>query len=132
MSKSFKELYNIAVSSNLSDSISPFVSTGEIICVILSEKNNVYKGINIIEDNQLKVSAEESAISSLLSEGDKKIKKMVIVNSLGEVIKPSNTSYNIILDLSDNLEILVDSDTFETKRIEEILPDYYGTFRIVH
>ena len=68
MGKSFKDLYNIAVSSKTSDSISPFISTGEIICVVLSENDNVYKGINIIEDNQLKISAEESAISSLLSE----------------------------------------------------------------
>jgi len=130
MGKSFKDLYNIAVSSKTSDSISPFISTGEIICVVLSENDNVYKGINIIEDNQLKVSAEESAISSLLSEGDKKIKKMVIVNALGEVIKPSNSTYDTILDLSDNLEVLINANPLEYKKIEELLPDYYGTFRI--
>ena len=130
MSKNFKDLYNVAISSNVSDSISPFISTGEIICVILSENNKIYKGINIIEDNKLKVSAEESAIASLLSSGDKKIKKMVIVNSLGEVIKPSNVTFNTIIDLADDLEVLIDSNTLETKKITELLPDYYGTFRI--
>jgi len=130
MSKNFKDLYNVAISSNVSDSISPFISTGEIICVVLSENNKIYKGINIIEDNKLKVSAEESAISSLLSSGDKKIKKMVIVNSLGEVIKPSNVTFNTIIDLADDLEVLIDSNTLETKKITELLPDYYGTFRI--
>ncbi len=130
MSKNFKDLYNVAISSNVSDSISPFISTGEIICVVLSENNKIYKGINIIEDNKLKVSAEESAIASLLSSGDKKIKKMVIVNSLGEVIKPSNVTFNTIIDLADDLEVLIDSNTLETKKITELLPDYYGTFRI--
>ena len=130
MSKNFKDLYNVAISSNVSDSISPFISTGEIICVVLSENNKIYKGINIIEDNKLKVSAEESAIASLLSRGDKKIKKMVIVNSLGEVIKPSNVTFNTIIDLADDLEVLIDSNTLETKKITELLPDYYGTFRI--
>lgn len=130
MSKNFKDLYNVAISSNVSDSISPFISTGEIICVVLSENNKIYKGINIIEDNKLKVSAEESAIASLLSSGDKKIKKMVIVNSLGEVIKPSNVTFNTIIDLADDLEVLIDSNTLETKKITELLPDYYGTFRV--
>ena len=130
MSKGFKDLYNVAISSNVSDSISPFISTGEIICVVLSEKNNIYKGINIIEDNKLKVSAEESAIASLLSSGDKKIKKMVIVNALGEVIQPSSTTFNTILDLADDLEILLDAGTLEFKKIEELIPDYYGTFRV--
>ena len=131
MSKGFKDLYNVAVSSNISDSISPFISTGEITCVVLSENNNIYKGINIIEDNKLKVSAEESAIASLLSSGDKKIRKMVIVNALGEVIQPSNNVFNTIMDLSDNLEVLMDNQTLESKKIEELLPDYYGTFRII-
>lgn len=130
MSKNFKDLYNIAISSSLSDSISPFISTGEIICVVLSEKNNIYKGINIVEDNKLKVSAEESAIASLLSSGDKKIKKMVIVNALGEVIKPSNSTFNIIIDLSDDLEVLINAESLEAKKIEDLLPDYYGTFRV--
>ncbi len=130
MSKNFKDLYNIAISSSLSDSISPFISTGEIICVVLSEKNNIYKGINIVEDNKLKVSAEESAIASLLSSGDKKIKKMVIVNALGEVIKPSNSTFNTIIDLSDDLEVLINAESLEAKKIEDLLPDYYGTFRV--
>ena len=55
---------------------------------------------------------------------------MVIVNSLGEVIKPSNVTFNTIIDLADDLEVLIDSNTLETKKITELLPDYYGTFRI--
>lgn len=130
MSKGFKDLYKIAVTSKLSDTISPFISIGEITCVVLSENNNIYKGINIIEDNKLKVSAEESAIASLLSSGDKKIKKIVIVNALGEVINPSNNIFSTLIELSDDLEVLIDSETLDYKKIEEILPDYYGTFRI--
>ena len=130
MSKGFKDLYNIAIASNISDSISPFISTGEITCVLLSENNNIYKGMNIIEDNKIKVTAEESAIASLLSSGDKKIKKMVIVTALGEVIEPSTRIFNTILDLSDNMEVLIDANTLEYKTIDELMPDYYGTFRV--
>ncbi len=130
MSKSFKDLYNIAIASNISDSISPFISTGEITCVLLSENNNIYKGMNIIEDNKIKVTAEESAIASLLSSGDKKIKKMVIVTALGEVIEPSTRIFNTIFDLSDNMEVLIDANTLEYKTIDELMPDYYGTFRV--
>ncbi len=130
MSKGFKDLYNIAIASNISDSISPFISTGEITCVLLSENNNIYKGMNIIEDNKIKVTAEESAIASLLSSGDKKIKKMVIVTALGEVIEPSTRIFNTIFDLSDNMEVLIDANTLEYKTIDELMPDYYGTFRV--
>ena len=130
MSKGFKDLYNIAIASNISDSISPFISTGEITCVLLSENNNIYKGMNIIEDNKIKVTAEESAIASLLSSGDKKIKKMVIVTALGEVIGPSTRIFNTIFDLSDNMEVLIDANTLEYKTIDELMPDYYGTFRV--
>lgn len=130
MSKGFKDLYNIAIASNISDSISPFISTGEITCVLLSENNNIYKGMNIIEDNKIKVTAEESAIASLLSSGDKKIKKMVIVTALGEVIEPSTRIFNTIFDLSDNMEVLINANTLEYKTIDELMPDYYGTFRV--
>ena len=115
MSKGFKDLYNIAIASNISDSISPFISTGEITCVLLSENNNIYKGMNIIEDNKI---------------GDKKIKKMVIVTALGEVIEPSTRIFNTIFDLSDNMEVLIDANTLEYKTIDELMPDYYGTFRV--
>ena len=67
MSKGFKDLYNVAVSSNISDSISPFISTGEITCVVLSENNNIYKGINIIEDNkQILESAKTHNVNYIL------------------------------------------------------------------
>ena len=128
----FKKMYKEAIKNIDIVNISPFFSTGEIACVILSDDNKLYRGINIIEDNKVRIPAEEAAIASLLSNGGKYIKRIVIVNELGEVIKPSVQAYARLLDFSPkkDIDVLTSTDPFVVNKLKDIAPDFYGTFRI--
>ena len=128
----FKKMYKEAIRNIDIVNISPFLSTGEIACVILSDENKLYRGINIIEDNKVKITAEEAAIASLLSNGGKVIKRIVIVNELGEVIKPSIQAYARLLDFAPkkDIDVLTSTDPFVVCKLKDLLPDFYGTFRV--
>ena len=133
MDNIFNKMYKEATSNIDIINISKFLSTGEISCVILSNENKLYKGVNIIEDNKIRITAEEAALTNLLSNGGKIVKRIVIVNELGEVIKPSENSFARLLDFApeEDIDILTSLDPFEVKKLHELLPDYYGTFRVL-
>ena len=126
----FKKMYEIGTRGDISASISEFLSIGQVICVILSEDNKIYKGIDIIEDNDVFIKAEVSATAAMLSNGSKYIKKLLVLNELGEIIRPTDESIIYLLDfMNDNkIEVLLPDD--KKVYIDEIIPDYYGTFRI--
>ena len=113
--------------------IDPFIEYGHIACSILTDKDNIYTAINIKSNTEIDSSAEKNAISMMLNNGEKVIKKMVIVNELEEIIKPSEECYDYLLELGESfgdIEILLDEKKETIKRIIEILPDWWGTYRI--
>ena len=112
--------------------IPPFIEYGNNSCALLTDSNNIYTGISIKSNSGISNSAEKSAIINMLSNSETKITKMVILNELEELIKPSVDCIEYILDLGVNYgdtEILLDYETQETKKINEILPDWWGTYR---
>jgi len=133
MDNIFTKMYKEATRNIEINDISPFMSTGEISCIILSSDNKLYRGINIIEDNKVRITAEDAAIANMLSNGSRVIKRIVIVNELGEVIKPSDISFARLLDLAaeDDIDVLVSTEPCVVKKLTELLPDYYGTFRVI-
>ena len=127
----FKKMYEIGTRGEIESSISEFLSIGQVICVILSEDNKIYKGVDIIEDNNIFIKAEVSAIAAMLSNGSKYIKKVLVLNELGEVIKPTDESIIYLLDFMNDSKIEVLLPDNKKVFIDEIVPDYYGTFRII-
>jgi cytidine deaminase len=112
--------------------IPPFIEYGNNSCALLTDSNNIYTGISIKSNSGISNSAEKSAIINMLNNSETKITKMVILNELEELIKPSVDCIEYLLDLGVNYgdtEILLDYETQETKRISEILPDWWGTYR---
>ncbi len=125
----FKKMYEVGTKGEPSNSISPFLRTGQVSCVILSNDNKIYKGVDIIVDNEVSIRSEESATASMLSNGSKYIKKILFLNELGEVITPSSDSIIYLLDFIENdINVLLPED--KVVSIMDIIPDYYGTFRV--
>ena len=68
----------------------------------------------------------------MLNNSESKITKMVILNELEELISPSIDCLEYLLDLGikyGDIEVLLNYDTQETKRVVELLPDWWGTYR---
>jgi cytidine deaminase len=127
----FKKMYEIGTRGDIASSISEFLSIGQVKCIILSDDNKIYKGVDIIEDNNVFIKAEVSAIAAMLSNGSKYIKKVLVLNELGEVIKPTDESIIYLLDFMNENKIEVLLPDNNKVFIDEIIPDYYGTFRII-
>ena len=125
----FKKMYEVGTKGDIIKSISPFLSTGQVLCVILSNDNKVYKGVDIIVDNNIAIRSEESATANMLSNGSKSIKKVMFINEIGEVIMPSSDSIIYLLDFIGDKDMEVLYPNNEVLTINDIIPDYYGTFR---
>lgn len=63
--------------------ISPEVSYGFVGCALLSENNNIYEGVNIDTACGIGFCAEHSAIASMITKGESRIKKIVAVSGNG-------------------------------------------------
>ncbi len=126
------ELYDKAKEKLNASCISPFIEYGNNSCAILGSNNKIYSGISITSNSNINCSAEKSAISSMLNDGEKIIKRIVILNELEEIIEPSEESLEYLLELcenADDLEVLIDLDRKIVKSLKNLLPDWWGTYR---
>ena len=113
---------------NASD-VSNFLSCGTYSCVVLTEKGNVYSGINI-NSNLQNISAEKAALSNMVSNGETKVKKILVMNELEETILPIDDLFMCLIELNIDLnKVLIFSKDQEYK-MNDLVPDWWGTFRI--
>lgn len=126
------ELYENAKEKLNASCISPFIEYGNNSCAILGSNNKIYSGISITSNSNINCSAEKSAITSMLNDNEKVIKRIVILNELEEIIYPSEDSLEYLLELcinAEDLEVLVDLDKKVIKKLSDLLPDWWGTYR---
>lgn len=132
MEKYWSTLYKEAKNSINVQSIPPFIEYGHNSCAILTDNNNIYTGISIASNTSISSSAEKTAITAMLNAGENKVTKMIILNELEEVILPSEDSIEYLLELSikpEDIEILTNYERKEIVTLEEIIPDWWGTYR---
>ena len=132
MKKDWDILYETAFKQLRNAEIPPFIKVGQNSCCILAESNNAYAGVNVSSNTSLNGCAEKNAMIAMLNNGEYKIKKMVILNELEELITPCETCIENLLELShanDSIEILVDLKTYKTVKLEDVMPSWWGTYK---
>lgn len=132
MERYWSALYKEAKKKLDVQSIPPFIEYGNNSCAILTANDKIYTGISIASNTNIGSSAERNAISLMLSEDEKVIKKMVILNELEEVILPSLDCIEYLIEFTNNpedLEILVDYEKKEIVTLKDIIPEWWGTYR---
>lgn len=125
MNREWNKLYKEAKSKLNTKELSPFIKIATSSCVIESN-NKYYTGVNINEK-----SAEESALILMVNDGNNVVKKMLVINELEEIIPPRLDDLLNLLSLSkENMDtnIMVEDNKIIT--LKELLPDYYGTYRL--
>jgi len=124
----FKELYEIAKSKINPRRISPFITAGEVSAAILTESGNVYTGVCIDTGCSLGMCAERNAIANMITNGESKITKLVACIE-GKVGMPCGACREYLMQLDKNsgeIEILVNLETMETKKLKEFIPMWWG------
>ena len=109
--------------------VSPFIEAGGVAAAILTEEGNIYVGVCIDTACTLGMCAERNAIANMITNGESKIKKLVALMPDGKVGMPCGACREFLMQLdrdSGDIEILEDLETYETVRLRELVPDWWG------
>ena len=109
--------------------ISPFIEAGGVGAAILTKNGNVYTGVCIATASTLGMCAERNAIANMITNGESQIEKLVCVMRNREVGSPCGACREYLMQLdkdSKDIVILRERDTYETIRLEELIPDWWG------
>lgn len=102
-------------------------TVGDVGCVLISDKGNLYQGVCIDVGSSMGFCAEHNAIGSMVTEGESKIKKIVTAwkDKKGEVfvLSPCGRCREFMFQIDkDNLEAEVILGRNKTAKLSELLP----------
>ncbi len=132
MDRLWNELYNEAASKLNAQEISPFIEYGNNACAILASNGKIYSGLSITSSTLINCSAEEAAVTAMLNDNEKYIKRIIVLNELEEVIRPLEESLEYLLELCENpkeVKILLSIEEEKIVSLIDLIPDWWGTFR---
>jgi cytidine deaminase len=100
---------------------------GSVGCVLLTDKNSVYRGVSIDTACSMGFCAEHAAIAAMLTHGEKKIKKIVAVSDKGSVRYPCGRCREFMFQLNEDskTDIEVITGEHESFLLRELLPKPY-------
>lgn len=125
----WQKLYEEALSVLNPRTISGFIEAGGVAAAILTERGNIYKGVCIDTASTLGMCAERNAIANMITNGESKIVKLVCVMRNKNVRTPCGACREYLMQLdkdSKDIEILINKETLETIRLEELVPMWWG------
>lgn len=123
----WKNLYNAAKSVVNPKRISRQICSGGVGAAVLSKGGNVYTGVCIDTDCSLGMCAEKNAISTMITNGEFEIKKVVAVDKKGNVLSPCGACREFMMQLknSDDIEVLIDNKG-TTIKLKDLMPYSYS------
>ncbi len=127
----FLKLYDAAVAVLGKRQISSFINAGSV-AALLTDAGNVYVGVCINTSSAMGLCAERNAMANMITHGESVIRKIVAVEANGKVCMPCGVCREYMMQLGlqgKDIEILLDKDTMETIRLEELVPNWWGYSR---
>ena len=100
------------------------VVIGEVGCALVTDKDNIYIGASIDAGCGIGFCAEHSAVASMVTNGEYRIKKIVAVSGDGAVLPPCGRCRELMYQINEdnwNTEIIVG----ETRvvKLKDLLPE---------
>lgn len=128
----WQRLYNAALAVQNGRAVSPFIDAGGVAAALMTKKGNIYTGICIDTASALGMCAERNAVANMLTNGERRIDKIVAVMPDGKVGAPCGACREYMMQLdrdSGDIEILLDIETEKTVRLKDLIPDWWGAER---
>ncbi len=129
----WEELYEKAKNVRNPRDVSGMISAGGVGAAILTKNHNIYTGVCIDTACTLGMCGERNAIANMITNGENEIVKLVCVDSKGNADLPCGACREYMMQLSKNskdIEILKSITTKEIVRLEELIPDWWGSNRV--
>lgn len=128
----WERLYRDAIKVCRGRKVSPFVEAGEVAAALVTNSGNIFVGVCIDTACSLGMCAERNAIANMITCGETKIEKLIVVRSDGEVGMPCGACRELMMQLDENsgdIAIMTDLQKRSVVRLKELMPDWWGSSR---
>lgn len=125
----FSKLYEVAKNIVNPRRLSEFAICGSVGAALVTDKNNIYKGICIDAACAIGFCAEHSAIAAMLTAGESRILKIVAVGEEGNIMPPCGRCRELISQINEenvNTQVMISEDKIMT--IKELLPHDFKVY----
>lgn len=125
MERIWEELYEQANSVVCPKEISAHIEAGAVGAAVLTKAGNVYLGVCIDTSCSLGMCAERNSLSTMITNGEYEVEKVVAVYKTGEVMPPCGACREFMMQLNNGsmIEILLDNEG-KVKTLGELMPEY--------
>ena len=123
MTVSNEELIHRAQQVAVIHKASDYVKTGEVGSALVTDKGNVFVGVSIDTPSGIGFCGEHSAIASMVTSREYKIKKIVAITADGRVLPPCGRCREMMYSINEKN---IDADIIIAKnkvvKLKELLP----------
>lgn len=109
--------------------VSPLVEAGSVAAALLTEAGNVYVGVCIDTACSLGMCAERSAIATMVTAGESRIRRIVAVMPGGRVGMPCGACRELMMQLDPaarEVEVFLDYESRRVARLGELVPGWWA------
>lgn len=123
------KLYIAARSVQYERRISPLIEAGTVSAALLSASGTIYTGVCIDTACSLGMCAERNAIANMITNGESRIVKIVVVMPDGKAGMPCGACREFMMQLNKTageIEILRDYETKKAIRLQSLVPEWWS------
>ena len=104
-----------------------FLDIGGVVASVLGGNGKIYTGVCVDTSCGMGFCAERSAIATMLSDGEYKIKKVLCLGENGNLMMPCGVCREFMMQLDKNgeVEILKELEGFKTIQLKELMPNWW-------
>ena len=125
----WKELLNKAKEVQNPRDVSDSIDAGGVAAAILSSNGNIYTGVCIDTACSIGMCAERNALSTMITNGESQIEKVVCIGSKGNIMLPCGVCREFMMQLDKNnrnAEILLDFEKSNIITLDKLLPNWWN------
>ena len=126
MDEKWMNLYNYAMNIINPHEVSKNMYVGSVSAVVLTKGGNIYTGICIDTSSSLGMCAERNALSTMLTNNENDVDKVLSVYKDGRVMPPCGACREFMMQLggdAKNIEILINNNG-KTAKLKDLMPEY--------
>jgi len=127
--KIWEELLDIAKKVQNPRSVSDSVDAGGVAAAILAKNGNIYTGVCIDTACSIGMCAERNALSTMITDGESQIEKVVCIGSKGNIMLPCGVCREFMMQLNSNnksAEILLNYEKLDIVTLSDLLPNWWN------
>ena len=98
--------------------------SGDVGCALVTEKGHVYEGVNLFCDCGIGFCAEHTAIATMVTKGETRIKAIAAVDYKGRLLPPCGRCRELLFQVNyGNLDTNIILSKSKTVKLSKLLPE---------